>query len=308
MAVLQFQSRVGLAIESAWGTAATAPTVWIPWKTLKMEDDIKQILDSGKRGSFAKDFNTYNSVMTGKGDIEGNVFPETIGYFLKGIFGQDTVTGTGPYTHSFTLSNNQPSSFSLFDYDGVNERVYAGSVLEELGFKFTTDGDLTNSVKFQSKASAVGGSVHTPTFANTPMFLGFQNSVSIGGSTNTRLIGGDLNIKRAVKMTFGANNSQSPTKANVGALDVTGKLDFEIDDYTELNYYLNSTQPTVVFTFTSGTNILTIQMTKCAFEKINGIDRSQDVVRISANIRGLYNATDAGSIKVTLQSAIANYN
>jgi len=169
----------------------------------------------------------------------------------------------------------------------------AGAVIEELSYKFTIQEELSHSAKFLSKSS-VAGRTHTATFGTTAPFIGYQAQLTIGGSADTRLIGGDLNLKRSTKLTFGANNSQQPTKANVGQMEVTGKLEFVIDDYTEYNYYLQATQPTVLLTFTSVTNILTFQITKCDFEKVAGLDRSQDMVRVSASIRGLYNTTDAG--------------
>jgi hypothetical protein len=307
MAIISYNSRAGFAKETTWGTAVAAPTGFIPFKTLKSEDDIKRIVDSGIRGNLTKDFASYAGIANAKFDIEGLVYPDLFGNFLLALFGQDAVTGTGPYTHSFTLSNNQPPSYTLFDYDGVNERYYAGAVLEQLDLKFTTEGDLTKSAKFVSKASAQSGTPHSPTYTSVAPLLGWNTSITIAGSGNTRLIGGDLSFKRPCKFTYGANNSQAPTKVNVGTLEVTGKLDFEIDDYTELNYYLQTTQPTVVITFTSGTNTLTVQMTKCDFEKVAGIDRSQEMARVSANIRALYNTTDAGPAKVTLVNGVATY-
>lgn len=300
MPIISYNSRMGLAKETVWGTAMTAPTVWCPFKTLKSEDDVKRVIDSGKRGNLTKDFASYAGIQSSKADLEADVYPDTFGNFLMGLFGQDNVTGASPYTHTFKLSANQPPSYTLFDYDGINERVYAGAMVQELGLKFTSEGDLSKSVKYMCKASAVGGSVHTPTFTTVSPFIGYQAAINIAGSANTRVIGGDINFKRALKFTYGANNSVNPTKLNAGTVEITGKFDFEVDDYTELNYYLNNTQPIVSVSFTSGTNVLTITMSKCDLEKIQGLDRSQDVVRVSANVRGLYNTTDGGPGAVTL--------
>lgn len=306
MPIMSFNSKLGAAKETTWGTAVSAPTFWIPVSSGKLEDEVKRVTDSGRRGNLSKDFASYASITTGKAELEGFVHPDLEGNFLLGTFGQDAVTGTGTYTHAFTLATTQPPSYTLFDYDGFSERAMAGSVIEELGYKFTVEGELTRSVKFTSKASAAT-STHTAAFTNVTPFMGYQCAMTIAGSANVRMIGGEITLKRSTKMTFGANNSQQPTKANVGQMEVTGKLDFEIDDYTEYNYYLNNTQPTVVLTFTSGTNTLVFQMTKCDFEKISGLDRSQEMVRVSANIRALYNATDAGPIKVTLTNSVATY-
>lgn len=297
---------MGLAKETIWGTAV-APTVWVPFKTLKSSDSIKRIIDTGIRGNLSKDYASYAGVSTGESSLDGDVYADSFGNFLLGLFGQDTITGTAPYTHSFALSANQPPSYTLSDYDGINERQYTGAMITELGLKFTSDGELTKSAKFVSKASTIASSIHTPTFTTVSPFVGFQAALTIGGTANLNLIGGDLSIKRDNHFTFGANNSQAPTKLSIGKMEVTGKLDFEVSDYSELNYYLNATQPIVVMTFTNGTNVLTVQMSKCDFEKVDGLDRGSEVVKISASIRGLYNATDGGPCLIKLQNSVASY-
>ncbi|UJF36630.1 phage tail tube protein [Paenibacillus hexagrammi] len=308
MPVLSYNSWLGLSFETKWGEAPIAPTNFIPFKTLKSEDDVKQILDTGKRGSLSKDFASFQGSILGKVDVDMNVYADVIGYFLKSFFGKDDVTGSGStYTHKFTLANEQPPSLSMYDYDGFSERIYSGGNVESLGFKFTVEGDLTCSAKMQTKLSTVSETEHTPSYTTTPMFVGYQATCNIAGAPNTRLIGGDLTMKRAVKMTFGANNSQAPSKSSVGTLEVTGKLDFEIDDYTELDYYLKNTQPSLELKFQNGDNVLTFSLSKCNFEKMSGIDRGQEVAKISATVRGLYNTTDAGPIAVTLTNNVASY-
>lgn len=311
MAIISYNSHLGLAEETAWGTAATAPTFWVPYKTLKSVDTVKRVVDKGIRGNLTEDYASYESTRSATEDIEGEVYPDTVGYFLLGIFGQDNVTGSSaPYSHKFTLSNNQPPSFSLFDYDGINERLYTGATIEELDFKFTTEGEVTQSVKMMSKASSLSGSTHTPSYSlpsAAPIFVGYQAALQIAGAANTRLTGGNVNFKRTTKFTFGANNSQDPTKVNSGVLSATGKFDFEVDDYTELNYYLNNTQPSVTITFVNGSNQIVLSLGKCDFEKVDGLDRSQEMVRVSATIRGLYNTTDNGPASVTLTNSVASY-
>lgn len=308
MPVVSYNSWLGVAFETTWGTAPASPTAYLPYKTLKSADEVKQIVDSGKRGNLTKDFASFQGSILGKVDLDMNVFADSIGYLLKGFFGQDTVTGTAsPYTHTFKIANSQPPSLTMFDYDGVGERAYSGSAIEELQFKFTVEGDLTASAKMKTKLSTVVAAPHTPTYTTVPMFVGYQAGFTVAGAPNTRLVGGDLALKRSVKMTFGANNSQAPSKSTVGTIEVTGKLDFEIDDYSELNLYLQNTQPTVVLTFTNTTNVLKFTLTKCNFEKVDGLDRGSETVKVSASIRGLYNATDAGPIQVQLTNGIAAY-
>lgn len=305
LGLLSSLSFLGFAVETTPGTAVPA-TKFVPIKSFKAEDDIKRILDDGRRGVLAKDFGMYAGTASATLEYEGMMYPDMPGYFIKAIMGNDTVNGTGPYTHSFTLSNSMPPTLTITDYEVAGARQYAYGVVEEFGLKWASDGDVTYNVKMQAQASTV---VTTPTstFTNAQPFLGWQAGLTINGATNYNMVSGELTLKREVKPTYGANNTQQFTRMNVGPLEVSGKMTFEIVDYTEHQLYLNNTQQPVVITFTQGSNILTLQMSQCGIEK-SVIDRSQEMVRADVSFRGLYNATDNGPIKITLQNNIANYN
>lgn len=120
------------------------------------------------------------------------------------------------------------------------------------------------------------------------------------------MLGGELNLKRQVNMVFGANNSQDPSLNQIGPLEVTGKLLFYMTDDTELNNYLNNSQPAVSILFTSGTNTLALALGKCDFEKAK-IDRGAEFVKVDAQIRGHYNTADAGPCKITVVNSVASY-
>ncbi len=297
-------SHLGLAKEVTWGTAVAAAK-WLPIKDFKPVDEIKYPLDQGKRGIAALDFGAYQGTRLGNLDYGGDFFPDVPPYFLLGVLGKDTVTGVGPYTHAFQL-DPAPPSFSISDYYGV-ERQWAGARVSELGLKFATDtGMLEYGVKMLSKASAIVTTT-TPTIGTTAPFLGWQAAFSVAGTGVVgRLLAYEVTFKRILKEIFGANNSQDPSAIYVGGLEVTGKLTVDMPDDNELLHYLNNDQPAIQVVLTSGTNTITILMTKCAFEKAT-IDRGQEFVRLDAQIRGLYNTTDAGPAKVTVVNSVATY-
>jgi hypothetical protein len=90
------------------------------------------------------------------------------------------------------------------------------------------------------------------------------------------------------------------TAGNVGPVEMTGKLAFAVNDSTELNYYLNNTQPILSTVFTSGSNSLTIVMSKCAFIKASVIDSGSPYIKVTSPIRAIRNSTDSGCGKITL--------
>jgi hypothetical protein len=103
-----------------------------------------------------------------------------------------------------------------------------------------------------------------------------------------------LDIKRPLSQIWGFSQSQDQSGMVVADMEVNNKMTFAPQDYTELNYFLNNTQPTFSLTLLSDVNSLTLQMSKLAFEDQTTLDHGQPFARIVATGRAVVNATDAG--------------
>lgn len=305
MAKLSALGYAGFAFETTYGTPVN-PQFWVPYDTIKVEDDIKKVEDQARRGVLSKTFAVYNTVQSGKVEMDMDAYPELLGYFFKAILGQDTVTGTGPYTHTFKVMNALPPSMTIFDYNTITYRQYPGAVLHDLSLKFDTEDLLKVSAKFESFASVTTTS-QTNTDTTTDPFKGFQATLQLGGSPNTNLVGGEISIKRDVKLIYGANNTQNPTKFSAGRIEVTGKLTFDIEDESEWLLYRNGQTPSLQLLFTRDTNT-TLQFTcsKIDITKAH-IDRSQEFLRVDMDFKALYNTTDAGMIQIVLKNNVQTY-
>jgi hypothetical protein len=297
---------LGVAMETTYGTAVP-PVYYVPYNTIKVEDDIKKILDDGKRGILTKDFNSYDGAKSGTVEIDSMAYPDVLGFFLKAIFGQDTVTGSAsPYSHKFTVANTLCPSVTIQDYNTVTERQYAGGLVSELGFKFDSSKEVSMSAKMISKAS-VTATQTTPTILTTDPFLGYTATLKIGGTPNLNLISGEVTVKREAQLIFSANNTQQPTKYVTARCEAEGKLVLDIEDETEFLLYLNNTKPTLDILFTQNANTSLelsfgrIDVTKAV------LDRSQETVRCDLSFKALYNATDNGMATFTLKNSVASY-
>jgi|ERR1035437_494733 hypothetical protein len=299
MAIQGFKTKVGLGKETTFGTAVV-PSFMLPNKAPKPKDIYKQIVDSDLRGSNSKDQQSQQGTGHSEVDLDFPAYPDLIGNMLMALLGTDTPTGAGPtYSHALTQAD-APPSYSITDYDGVAAKVYAGQKISDLTLKYATDGDFRVTSKSTGKVSASAATPATA-FTTAQQFLGWQSSVTIGGVANNKMIDFELSLKRVVELVWGAGDAKDVTDSAADALEVTGKMTFVPSDHTELNYYLNDTQPTCVIVITSGTNVLTLQMSVCSFESPTEIQRGGKAYpMISASFRAIYNATDAGSIKATL--------
>lgn len=298
-------THLGIGKEATWGTAV-APTVWLPVKNPKPEDVTKFIDDKGFRGTMAELYAKYPGLQNATYGWDGDFYPDVCPHLFMMIFGQDTVTGTTTYTHKFQLSNVQPAGHTLSDFNGINERQFAGAMLEQLDLKFSVDGGLEYTTKANSKTSAIGTTT-TPTYGTVNPLLGWQAALTIDGVSNADLIGFDLSIKRKADIVTTAQDTQAPKTIILGPMGVSGKMTFAVEDDTELNYFLQNTQPATVITLTQSANVsLTLQMSKCAMSKA-AYSRSKDYVELDVNYEGIYNATDAGPMLIQVVNAVATY-
>ena len=317
------RSYLGVAKEVTKGTPV-APTDFLPVmaSSLKAVDIIDPLYDEGLRGSNVKNYNyipgrTYSTI-----DFGGSVFADTVGYGIAGLLGDVATTGaSAPFTHTISLENSsvaaadaQPISYTFTDFYAAAVRTYSGIQIHDFTLKFNADGMLEYDAKGTGFASAAAATP-TPSFSTilpTPVWRG---SVSIASTTITNSISGEISMKRPVTPIFGISTSQNPYNVFVGPLEVTGKLDFVMENDTELTRFLTNTQPAIVLNWAYGTAAAAVQiqatLTKGAYTA-TAIDRGGDFVKISCDINGQGNTTDAGAtlgyspIKWVLQNAKAS--
>jgi hypothetical protein len=298
----------GLAKEASYGVAVN-PTYYTPFKDVKPEDVIDYIKDQGIRGAMALTYNVISGIQHSTMDISTEAYPDIVGLFLLAVMGSDTVTGaSSPYTHAFKLARTaQPPSLTHSYYDGTSIRQFAGHIVEEFSLKWAANATLEVSLKSQGKVSTILGSSLTPSPTSTAPFAGWQFTAQLGGTNNLNLVGFDISLKRKLYVQHAANNSTNPTAIVASGLEVTGKATFDKADDTELNAFLNNTQPSFVLTGTQPTTNyqLILNMGKCAFLK--DPITAKEVVQGDVEFEAIDNTTNLGPIAITLVNAVASY-
>lgn len=307
MAVQQsVRSYLGIAKEETKGTPVSA-TDFIPVAkdSLKPVDIIDPLYDTGLRGSNALNYNYIQGRSRSTFDFGGAVFADTIGYSIAGVLGAVATTGvSAPYTHTISLFNSltsgvdvQPISYTLTDFYAVDVRQYPGCQFSDFSLKFNADGMLEYDAKSTGWLSNTT-SDPTPTFSTllpTPVWRG---TVSIGGSPVSTSMTGNIDMKRPVTPIYGISNTQQPYQVFLGALEVTGKITFVMENDSQLLNYLDNTQPALVFNWNygSGSSEVQIQATLSKGAYTTGmIERGDDFVKVTVDINGQATTTDAGA-------------
>lgn len=314
------KSYLGLALETTKGTAVTATDfVPITQTSFKPADIIDPLMDNGLRGSMVENYNYVQGRKHSEVDFGGLAFADTIGYWLAGVLGDVTTTGSSaPYTHAIALKNSvgssgdaQPKSLTITDYYSANTRQFPGCQLREIALNFNADGMLDYAAKLMGYPSATT-SAPAPSFSAVVPTQVWTGTVTIGGSTISNSQTGTITLTRKAEPVYGISNTQSPFSVFLGSLSVTGKITFIMESDTELTRYLSNTQPAITFNWSQGAGSTATQIaftaTKSAY-KVAMVERGKDYVEVSVDFESLGNTTDAGAtagyspIKFTLQNA-----
>jgi len=315
------KSYLGVALETTKGTAVAATNfVPITLNTFKPVDVIAPLYDMGIRGSMVENYNYVQGRRNTTVDFGGPVFADTIGFWIAGVLGDVTTTGsTAPYTHAIALKNAvggsgdaQPKALTITDFYAEGTRQYAGCQVTDLGFTFNADGMLEYTTKLMGYPSATS-SAPTPSFSTVLPTQVWTGTVTIGGSTVGTVRTGTLDLSRKSEAIFGVGNTQAPYTVFVGALTTKGKITFVMDSETQLTNYINNVQPALTFNFStgSGSSATQVQFTVSKGAYVTGaIERNADYVEVTVDIEGLGNTTDVGAtagyspVKFTLQNAL----
>ena len=311
-----FKSHVGIATETTYGTTVATATVFLPVESFdEFEDDQGLVMDEASRQKASKLFGVYTGVQQGAVGYTFPYYNEIASRFWGGIVGADTIGSSSSITgwqHAIALGD-APPSYTIFDFitGQAVERQWVGAQMQSLNFKFERNaGKATIKPSWKSAAPSSGISEQTPTYTSTPAMRGWEAVWSVGASTKVTLLGIDLTLTREVNLVFAGNNSQRPTAAEVGPLDITGKVswygstdgiytDYRANTSRELRLRMTDTLAG------SSHSVLDIIMSDCRFTKVTP-DRSGTFIRYDGEFRAVHNATDAGPIQVNFTVATSS--
>jgi len=307
------RSSLGLAKEATPGTAL-APTVFVPVTGITPKDNVTQLEDKAWRGSMVDAYGVQAGPISGELSFDGDVFPDTVGYLLRGILGDLTETGSAsPYSHTFALLNSgdgQPPTYSLTDFYAAGTRVYAGAKFSELDFKLSPDALLTYSAKATTYGSATA-TTPTPAYSDAIPLAAWRSTVSINGALFSEMTDAEIDIKRTVTVVKAVDGTQGPFSLWAGAVAVDGKATLVMEDDTYLSKYLTAASNQLTFDLALGDGSeLTFQMSNAVVTAAD-ITRGKDYIELPISFKAYANTTDVGAsagygpLVVTLKNAIA---
>lgn len=307
-----FGTFAGIGKETTYGTAVVA-TAFPPCTSVASEDVKNYVADTGMRGSRVAAYNQLATQGWGTFQYDGAVYLDTIGYALKGLLGDETLTGSGPYIHAISTLNSgtyQPQSYTLVDYNGYVALAYPGSVFSSLALTM----DATNLLTYTAQATGLPSSTVTkPTqvFTSKTATAGYKGAITIGGSATSLVENAQLTITQAVNPVIAVNGTSAPTNIQAGAVDVSGSFTVIYEDDTFRTPMLSGASTIVGITYTNGADSLLLTASNVLFTKAPVTRGGNGWMEITVDFAGTADTTDAGAsggyspIKATLTNTVS---
>lgn len=290
---------LGIAKETSPGTAAAAPTAFVPLNSPKYTPHVTVLTDDFLRGSMAQSYQAQQGMQYPELTYSTYPYLDSVFQHVLAILGNpDVLTGSAdPYTHKTALLNaSQPPSYTLWYNDG------AGKCWQIVGAK-------ANNLKFSAKADALVGMdagwiglsatpvtppSNTPT-TNAPM-PSWKSTITVGGTALQKYSQLDVTIARTVDPVPVINGTQAPGAIFASVASVTGDLTgiYQGSTDNDLQGLITNQQPSLVLAMSPGgdaTHGLTLQMTQVAYTE-SGFDNNK-WVQVVSKVTALGNTTDA---------------
>jgi hypothetical protein len=228
--------------------------------------------------------------------------------------GAQVVAVISPFNHNLTLLNNsaaaanQPPLYSISRFNGLNTRRMIDAVCASLTVRWSTEAMLEFEAKFVGQLPTV---VSDPTSAFSTLLpvAGWHAVPQIAGAGDTTMMSAEVTLERGVKPIYGGTGLQSPSDIFGGVVKAEGKASFIYETDTQLNYYLNNTQPSMRWTLTQATDaVFEAFFNQVAFRNGKVVPGSE-FSQYEADFTAIPNTTDAWSggvspLRFQLQNAV----
>lgn len=184
--------QVGVAKETTRGTAISSATFWNPWMDLTLDEKKEFAIDEQSYGIIEDTTNLTQTKRWAQGSIAGNVADTTIGLILYALFGGYSVTGSGPYVHTFSVAESaQHQSLTLFLHDPLSavDYSYANGIVEKLEIS----AELKKFINFNASIMAKTGASQSAFSPSTtsegrfvPQYITANFAIDSGGLAGTK--------------------------------------------------------------------------------------------------------------------------
>jgi hypothetical protein len=261
-------SRVLFTPETTFNQLPVSPTMTdVPFVDCSLALDITKVVDNSIQGDTMHRF-VLPTTQKVAGTISMEVSHKNFDWVLQAVsynvFTSNVVTtGTSQNTFSIEVGSTDINQYFL----------YTGCVVDKLAITVAPAGIVQAKVDFIGAGSTVGTTTNATVVAPAPQtapMTSVNATIKEGNTVVATITGGSFSFDRKHTVNYAVGNAQ-PVSLSTSFFDVTGTLDVFLEDEVLYNKFKNSSNSSLDWTFTDGTNTYEMVLPQI-FYTTSGID------------------------------------
>lgn len=290
---------------------------WLPHVDISFNEAVQEVISKAALNRIEENEDRVVVEKWAEGDISAQIRSKSFGYILTALAGAaPSTTGTGPYTHTFTLQNdNQHATLSIHIADPIGDRQFKGASLNSLEIKQELDDFAVFTANFLAKYpvnTSVTPSLDTSEVKFSKKDLSIKLASSIAGLSGAS----NLGVVEALTLSINKNvtrdsvfGSAEPVDFINNSFQVEGSLTLKYEDRTYRNYFVDNTERAMEIKWDNGTQSLTFQLPKVHFTSHDPDYSLDEVVRQDVGFTAFYDLANSQAIlhKIELVNNQSSY-
>lgn len=300
---------LGIAREASRGAGAT-PSIWVGKQEFNLYDQIDEARDEDSVGVLADSLGKEVVEKYAGGSISGNLSDTFLGYLLLNILGSVSTTGSGTYTHAFSIDNvNNHPSLCLAVNDPDRAERYRLAMLDNLELVAELGEYVKYSSEIISKASQVVGGGYTPDYSDAGNKFAKQHvKVKVADNLAGLSAASTLALKR-LALTISKNAIRDSSLGTVQPEDILnrqisieGEIELNYTDTTFRDYMLNGSYKAMEIVLErSATSKLTLRLPKIDFSSFEPDRTNDEIVKQTLTFRASRDVANGDAVISTAE-------
>ena len=301
-------TKIGFAKQTTRGTAANAPTFFLPRTDLSFADIPESVINENTVNVLDNVLTKENVSFSSEGSVGGNLDLTNIGHVLFALFSSVTTTGTNPkFTHVFSNSQTALSQqYTAFVEDGVDTKRFPNCVCTGFEMSFGVGELITYSANFMGSKSSTGSTL-VSAFASDLQYPTQKHISATYGGTAVSVRSGSVNFEKSAEADINVGRD-TPSDYLTTMFSVSGNLSFYLDDDTFKEEMLDSEKKDIVLTIMlSADKSLSLVLKNCSVDAFTPDYSAGSVVEVSVDFAVTYDVTAGYTVQATLKNAQSAY-
>lgn len=315
------RSDIGITKEASRGTTAGSADYWLPAAAYSFSEKVNKVRDDSGMGSIETPRSADIVKKWTEGDLEFNIYDQSIGLILLALFGSETFETDTPESdvgrHTYTVAaSNQHQSLSVWKKNPV-ETLQAGNVMiSSFGIRIVLDQYIRATASLMG--NLFGNDTDTVAYVSENKFrpqdavikLAATEAELSGASPITTIRSLNLNVNKNVEDYQGVGSVTPVDFVNKDFL-VSGDFEiaFEDDSYKDLTLLNSLRAMTLKVTnsdaIAAGTTNPSLEfiLDQVDFDNFEIDEANENVAILTASFTGHYSQSNSRMIRAILENS-----